>query len=260
MADQAAGNLRITFNPDPAGKMDSVSFARLEDPIKAVQALAHSIDPTGGAGKNFCSVAGPVLAKFPFSPKSSTEASPEDVAQIFSPVQGELDKLYSKIGSSLVYQGGQYVAAPGTQINSSFVSFFNAAKKVSNALFPRGGTQPSLTFTLTEVKTPGVPDAILNIDGQQLTSAGQKTTFSWVSSASSRITLQGDPEPMTGPWSVFRLGFLATHSKPNELDYAFSFQGHTNQVLRFEADGLGAPLLNPGFMNQLRCVPTIVKP
>jgi len=265
-ADQAAETLRNTFNPDLDGKMDSTSFARLEDPIKSVLALATHIDPTGGGPKSFCAAANPVLAKFPFNPQSTTEASPEEVALIFSPGQGALAQFYSKTLSQLLVpqSGGNYVPAPGSTvaISPAFLNFFNAAEKVSSTLFPGGGTQPTLSFTLAEVKAAGVPDAVLNIDGQQLAAAGQTASFHWVAQPASRITLtsqQNTAPTMTGPWSVFHLGFSANHPSPNILEYSFQFNGHTNQTVRFDVDGPGAALLDPKFMGRLHCVATVAK-
>ncbi len=265
-ADQAAETLRNTFNPDPDGKMDSTSFALLEAPIKSASALAAHAPAAaaGGGAKSFCEQANPVLAKFPFNPQSTVDASPEEVALIFSPGQGALASLYNKsLSQLLTLQNGNYVPAPGSALNISpaFLSFFNAAEKVSSTLFPGGGTQPTLTFTLAEPKVTGTPNASLNIDGQQL-NAGQTATFHWTAQPSSRITLtseQNSAPTMTGPWSVFHLAYTANHPSPNVLEYAFQFNGHTNQTVRFNVDGPGAPLLDPHFMGRLRCVSTVAK-
>jgi type VI secretion system protein ImpL len=260
-AEQAVGSLRIAFNPDPEGRMDTISFNRLEDPIKAVQALAHNIDPTGGAGKAFCTAAEPILNKFPLNPKSTSEASTDEVAQLFSPVQGALDHLYSKIGSSLVNQGGQYVPASGTQINPKFVTFFNAAEKVEKTLFPSGGSEPSLDFTLTEART--VPDAVLTIDGTQL-KAGQTVTFHWHAKTDSSITLtsaKNGATPGSGQWSAFHLGLNAySHPTSNSFVVGLGPNASASEKVTFDVSGPGAQLLNPGFMNQLHCVSTIAKP
>jgi type VI secretion system protein ImpL len=264
MADQAAEALRNNFNPDPDGKMDAVAFARLEDPIKSAIALARTkIDPAGGGGATFCGQANTVLSKFPFDPQSPIQATPEEVAAIFAG-QGQLYQLSLKIGQLVVMHGGQYVANPasGVEINPAFLRFFNAAQKVSSALFPSGTTQPTLSFTLTELKTQGVPDAVLNIDGPQLTTAGQPTPFRWVAQPGSRITLISDQSLWTGPWSVFKFGFggyATPHASSARLEYRFP--GEISRVVQFDASGAGAFLLNPTFMNQLHpCVATVAKP
>jgi type VI secretion system protein ImpL len=265
MADQAAENLRNSFNPDPDGKMDTISFNRLEDPIKSAEALAKSAPAAaaGGGAKAFCAQAAPVLAKFPFNPQSNIDASPDEVAQIFSPGQA-LDQLTGKLSQLIVLQGSQYVPNPASTIaiTPAFLHFLNAAKKLSGSLFPGGGTQPSLTFTLTEPpKTTGSPDAILNIDGQQV-GPGQTTQFRWMSQQSSRSILtsdQGPVGPAIGPWSVLHLAYRANHPMPNRLEFVFQVNNQINGTVHFDADGLGAPLLNPSFMGQLHCVATVAK-
>jgi type VI secretion system protein ImpL len=263
-ADQAAEALRGTFNPDSQGHMDSVSFALLEAPIKSANALVARGPKTvlDGAGKTFCAQIAPVIAKFPLNPQATIDATPEEVAQIFQPQQGSLAQFYNNtLRQLIVQQGTQYVPAPGSTVGISpaFLNFFNAAEKLSSTLYPAGGAQAMLNFTLTQVKTPGVPDAVLNIDGQQITAGGQSTHFVWTSQPSSRITLTSEANSapvMTGPWSVFHLAYSATRPAPN-LEFSFQFNGRTNQVVRFDASGPGADLLDPRFMTRLHCVSSV---
>jgi type VI secretion system protein ImpL len=264
-ADQAAETLRGTFNPDNTGHMDAASFNLLEAPIKAANALAARAPAAaaGGGAKSFCAQMAPLMAKFPLNPLATVDATPDEVAQIFQPQQGALAQFYNTtLKQLIVQQGAQYVPAPGSTvaISPAFLTFFNAAEKLSTTLYPAGGTQAMLSFTLTEVKTPGVPDAALSIDGQQLSAAGQTAHFIWMSQPSSRITLtsmQNTAPTMSGPWSVFHLAYSATHPAPNQLQYSFQFNGHTNQVVRFDASGPGADLLDPRFMSRLHCVSSV---
>lgn len=264
-ADQAAEALRGSFNPDTDGHMDAASFNLLEAPIKAANALAAKAPAAaaGGGAKAFCAQIGPVMSKFPLNPQGVVEASPEEIAQIFQPGQGALTQFYNQtLRQLIVLQGTQYVSAPGSTIaiNPAFLSFFNAAQKLSSTLFPAGGPQPMLNFSLTEVKSAGVPDAVLNIDGQQITSGGQSAHFVWTSQPTSKISLtsqQNTAPPMSGPWSVFHLAYSANHPAPNQLEYTFQFNGHTNQVVRFDASGPGVELLDPKFMNRLHCVSSV---
>jgi type VI secretion system protein ImpL len=266
-ADQAAEVLRGTFNPDPEGRIDAITFNLLEAPIKSVNALAAQgpAKAAGGGAKNFCSQIAPVMAKFPFNPLAVIEATPEEAAQIFQPQQGLLAQFYNTtLHQLIVLQGTQYVPAPGSTvgINPAFLIFLNAAQKVSATLYPTGGNQAALSFSLTQDKLPGVPDAVLNIDGQQLTTAGQTVRFLWMSQPSSRITLtsaNNSAPAMTGSWSVFHLGYSATHPSPDRLEYSFQFNGRTNQVVRFDSSGPGADLLDPRFMSHLHCVSTVAR-
>jgi type VI secretion system protein ImpL len=260
-ADQAAENLRNGFVPDPAGAMDKTSFALLEAPIKSTldQASRQPGDAAGGGAKTFCAQIGPVLAKFPFSPDSPVDATPEEAAQIFAPNTGSFFQFYNATLSKLVVlQGSQYVPAPGStiKINPSFITFLNSAHTISSTLFATGN-QPSLDFTLTEVKTPGTPDAIVNIDNQQITTAGQKQTFHWISTPGSHYSLStpgNSSTPPPSPWSVFHFGLLATHIPPDRLKFNLQLNNQTTGSVMFDVSGPGAGLLNRDFMKGFRCV------
>ncbi len=266
-AEQSAENLRNGFLPDPSGAMDKTSFALLEAPIESAKNLAAQAPASaaGGGAKAFCAQIGPVLAKFPFNPQSSTEASTDEVAQIFAPGQGSFAQFYNTtLRPLVVLQGSQYVPAPGSavRINPSFLAFLSSAQKISSTLFASGGNQPSLDFTLNEVKSAGVSDAVLNIDGKQISAGGQSATFHWVSQPFSRITLatqKNTAPPMTGPWSVFHFGFAAPQVSPNRLKFFFSFNNQTPEVVLFDASGPGAPLLNPEFMKGFHCVSNVAR-
>lgn len=262
-AEQAAESLRNGFVPSPAG-LDKTSFALLEAPIESAKNLAAQApaNAAGGGAKAFCAQIGPVLAKFPFNPQATTEASTDEVAQVFAPGTG----LFAQFGSSLkalvVPQGSQFVPAPGSTVHISpaFLGFLSNSQKISSALFSSGGNQPSLDFTLSEVKGPS--DAVLNIDGKQISAGGQSATFHWVSQPSSKITLatQKNTAPvMNGPWSVFHLGFSAPQVSPNRLKFSFSFNNQAPEVVLFDASGPGAPLLNPEFMKGFHCVSSVAR-
>jgi type VI secretion system protein ImpL len=264
-AEQAAENLRNGFVPDPAGSMDKTSFALLEAPITSAKNLAAQApaNAAGGGAKAFCAQVGPVLAKFPFNPQSTTEASTEEVAQVFAPGSGSFAQFATSLHALVIQQGSQYAPAPGStvKISPSFLGFLSSAQKISSTLFP-AGNQPSLDFTLTEVKAAGVSDAVLNIDGKQLNAGGQTATFHWVSQPSSTITLatQKNTAPhMTGPWSVFHFGFAAPQISPNRLKFFFSFNNQTPEVVLFDASGPGASLLNPEFMKTFHCVSNVAR-
>ena len=265
-AEQAAENLAHGFNPDPARGIDKTSLALLEAPIESAKALASKAPATaaGGGAKTFCAQIAPVMAKFPFNPKSTTEATPDEVAQVFAPGTGAFSQFYNNTLKQLVVpQGSQFVPAPGSTvpINPSFLDFLNRAQRISSALFS-SGNQPSLDFTLSEVKSAGNADAVLTIDNQQITSAGQRVPFHWKSSPDSRYTLtsQGNSSsPPPSPWSVFHLGFAATHIPPNLLKYNLQLNNQTNGVVLFDASGPGAALLNPQFMEEFKCVANVAR-
>jgi type VI secretion system protein ImpL len=265
--EQAAENLRNSFVPDPTGGMDKTSFNLLQAPIKSAQDLASQApaNAAGGGAKNFCAQIGPVLSKFPFNPQSQVEATTEEVGQVFAPGSGSFAQFYNTTLKALVIlQGSQYIPAPGStvKISPAFLAFLNNAQKISSGLYPSGGNQPSLDFTLSEVRSAGASDAVLNIDGKQIKAGGESANFHWVSSPSSRITLntQKNTAPnMTGPWSVFHLGYSAPEVAPNRMKFSFSFNNQTPEVVLFDASGPGAPLLNPEFMKGFHCVSNVAR-
>ena len=265
-AEQAAENLRNSFLPDPFGSMDKTSFALLEAPIQSAKNLAAQApaNAAGGGAKAFCAQIAPVLAKFPFNPQSPNEASTDEVAQVFAPGSGSFAQFSSSLHALVVQQGSQYAPAPGSavRINPSFLAFLSSAQKISSTLFSAGGNQPSLDFTLNEVKSSDVSNAVLNIDGKEIKSGGQSATFHWVSQPSSKITLatkKNTAPAMIGPWSVFHFGFAAPQVSPNRLKFFFSFNNQTPEVVLFDASGPGAPLLNPEFMKGFRCVSNVAR-
>ena len=265
-AEQAAENLRNGFLPDPIGSMDKTSFARLEAPIESAKNLAAQAPAAaaGGGAKTFCGQLEPMLAKFPFNPQSSNEASTEEVAQVFAPGSGSFAQFAASMHALVAQQGSQFVVAPGSavHINPAFLSFLTHAQKISSSLYSGGGNQPTLDFTLAEVKAAGDSDAVLNIDGKQISAGGQSATFHWVSQPSSKITLatQKNTAPaMTGPWSVFHFGFAAPQIAPNRLKFFFSFNNQAPEIVLFDASGPGAPLLNPDFMKGFHCVSSVAR-
>jgi type VI secretion system protein ImpL len=265
-ADQAAETLRNTFLPDTAGNMDKTSFALLEAPITSTKNLAAQAPAAaaGGAAKTFCAQLEPLLTKFPFNPQSQTEAGTDEVAQIFAPTTGSFAQFYNtSLRALIVQQGGQFSVAPGStvHINPGFITFLNNAQRISSILYS-SGNQPSLDFSLNELKSPGVSDAVLNIDGKQINAGGQAATFHWISQPSSKITLatQKNTAPqMSGPWSVFHFSYSAPQVAPNRLKFTFTFNNQAPEIVLFDASGPGAPLLNPEFMKGFRCVSNVAR-
>jgi type VI secretion system protein ImpL len=237
------------------------SYELLKAPIQAAENLAKLAPlKAGGEGaKQFCAQIGPVLAKFPFNPDSSNDASTEEVAAIFAS-GGSFSQFVTSapIKTLVMQQGSQIVKASGSaeNVNPGFLNFLNSAQKISSTLFTTGN-QPSLDFTLTEVKSPGSPDAIINIDNQQITTAGQKLTFHWISTPGSHYSLStpgNSSTPPPSPWSVFHFGLLATHIPPDRLKFNLNLNNLTNGSVMFDVTGPGAVLLNRDFMKDFRCV------
>ena len=147
-ATQIAQGFRVGGDAAVSGTVQRL----LQSPIDYASSLLRVVGkgPANGAGASFCSIAKPVLAKFPFTPSSTTQASAADVASIFAPQTGALWKMYDgSLQSLLIKQGTDYAPAPtsAVQISPAFISFFNRAAAVSSAFFRPGSTTPELDMT-----------------------------------------------------------------------------------------------------------------
>jgi len=261
-AEGAAENIRNSFLADPGGGMDRISFTLLEDPIESAKGLASNFGAVaaGGGAKTFCAQIGPVLSKFPFNPDSTTDATPDEAAQVFAPTTGQFAQFANSaaIKALVMQQGNQFIKAPtatGT-LNAGFLNFMNSAQRISSTLFP-SGNNPQLDFTLTEVKSPGSPDAVVNIDNQQITTAGQKLSFHWTSNPAGHYSLSNPGNSRTSTpsaWSAFHLALGATHLPPDRLKIDLETNNQSNGAILLDVSGPGAPLLNRDFMKAFHCV------
>jgi len=250
--------------PQP-GSVEQKSFDLLEAPIKAAENLAQQapLKAAGAGAKAFCDQQiAPLLKEFPFKPDATTEATTEEVAQVFAPGSGSFAKYISTLQLFVTQQGPQFYSAQPTKVpvNPAFLSFLGKAQRISSALFPPGSNKPSLDFTLTE--PPGAPNAVLTVDDQKISTDGQKVQFRWESRPDGKtsIALEGNSRtPPGGPWSVFHLGFVAEHNPPNRLKYNLQTNNQTNGVALFDASGPGAELLNKDFMKGFQCVSNVAR-
>ena len=263
-AEKEADTLHNRFDPDHDGNMDTVSFKRLKDPITSILKVAAGQVKKGpdSAGAAFCSVANNVLSRFPFNRKATAEASPDDVAGIFTPLQGALAKFTASQNQLIDLKNGRWETNPATAVpvNREFLIFLNEAQNVTKALFPAGGNLPTLSVTLKESKA--VPDAILTIDGQQVT-AGQAMQINWRSSPEGKIIFTTAQKPntiATGPWSIFHFGLDYKRPTPNSVLPSVLSNGRSTETVRFEIGGSDAFMLDPQFIDKFHCVATVVKP
>lgn len=268
-AEGAVNTVRGGFNPpDPTGGMDTTSEHLLLAPITTVQALAKGdikkkADPGSGT---LCASFSPVLSKFPFNPDAKVDAIPADVAKTFAPGSGAIAQWVTANNKIVMLQGSTYVQTPGAPItvNPAFLRFLNTAQAVSAAFFPAAGGDPQVSFSLTQEATPNLSPATLDVDGTTLASAGLTKQFTWKSSPSSNIRFNfngGTAPPATGPWALFHFAYGVRHPAPNKLEYVVVINGQnaTNSAnvpldYKFDVGGPGAPLLNPSYMRNLRCV------
>lgn len=150
-ADQATKAASMAFVPDRQANVDKTTLAILEAPIQAAEALAAQgpARAAGSAARNFCAQIAPLLGKFPFSLQSQQEATPEEVAQIFSPGQGAFAQFYNtSLRSLIAQQGTQFVPAPGSavRINPAFLRFSPTRRRYPMDCLRLEATRPPSMF------------------------------------------------------------------------------------------------------------------
>jgi type VI secretion system protein ImpL len=270
-AHGAASQTAQAFDIDPQAHVEQGSLKLLQDPITSVDSLAKP-GPVGGG--ELCAALGPVLAKFPFSPMASAEASPAEISSVFQPGSGVLWQFYDgKLKPLLVQQGTSYVAALNApqKVTPAFLEFFNKAASVSNALYPAGATSPMLTFTAHILRSQNIPSATLILDSQQLSGSDVSKQFTWSGQSSQAqliVTYGNAPLPLaqfSGTWALFRLigkGQIEPGNPPR-LAYPVGLTNTsttvtgTTPIVRLEFSDPGAGLLMPGGLSGIRCVSTV---
>jgi type VI secretion system protein ImpL len=281
-ATQIAQGFRVGGDAAVAGTVQRL----LQSPIDYANSLLRVVGkgPANGAGATFCSVAKPVLAKFPFNPAGTSQASAADVAAIFAPQTGALWKMYDgSLQSLLIKQGAEYAQAPtsAVQISPAFVSFFNRAAAVSAALFKPGSTTPELDMTLRPVAIPdALPAVSVIIDDATVRFTKRNpgpSPFVLKPGAEriGRVTALVNNQELTlaeasGPWAGFQLmqqadAWRAVGTSPN-FDWALhSGPGTVAQLpngtpikFTFELSAGDAPaIMKPGYFSGFTCVPVV---
>jgi type VI secretion system protein ImpL len=270
-ATQTVNTLRGSFQPpDPASVADTNSERLLREPILSVESLVGkvAVAAANGGGGDMCKEASGVLGKFPFNPDGKVDATTDEAAAFFGP-SGPISKFVAGQSARIVSTGTTYSAAPGQQVNPAMLAFLNATKAVAISLFPNGATSPSLSFSLTQLATPNLSPATLDIDGTSYSTVGASSHITWQYRTQGSVKLAGAGQTKNsfGPWSIFHFAYAAKHPTPNRLEYVFQNNGITEKsqtgvdiIYNFDTDEAGAKLLNPDFMRrQLHCVSTVVK-
>lgn len=272
----------LTFGLDPDAHLEATIEKLLEDPITYTQAIAPngpSPAPLNAGGAGFCGKYRAVLAKYPFDPKASAQASLDDVNSIFKPQSGALWQFYQdKLSKLLAKQGNSYapVAGQKPELTTRFVSFFNNAAHFSDALYANGTSQePKLTFALQPVFSSDIQTVTLAIDGQAATfhpgSAAQQ--FVWPGAGGVRMVAHSGADAMypsyDGLWGVFQ--FFNDADKPVPSPEWMLKSGLSNKpvtspltnqpiVVHFNVDMLGnPPVFQKGYFQTLGCVSEVAK-
>jgi type VI secretion system protein ImpL len=279
-AKNNVGQMALTFGTDPeSGTVRQL----LEAPITNIEPLLRRMGPAelNGKGRALCAQFHAVMAKYPFNPNSTVQATLADVNGLFHPRDGALWAFYdSSLQKLLPKQGAQYVAAPqGTMsLTGPFVSFFNRAAGFSDALYAGGSADPHFNYTLKPLPSDGIQNLTLSIDGQTLTSSasgGIPKPFAWPGGgpheARASVKFGNGPDlewsSNDGLWAVFQFIGQAERAQGNTFEWVIragknpvKLPNGNPLTVRFEVDmGPTPPVFQRGYLANLACVAEVAR-
>ena len=265
-ARQSAGIISGRFGLDMEARLHETSRNIIEAPITSVDALVKGAgkETLNKASGGLCNQFSGVMTKFPFNPKSSDEASIDDINKLFRPTEGEIWKFYQNgpIKKYLKEEGGRFVADtsdPTVTLNPRFVAFFNAAAQFSRSAYANS-PDPVVNYSLRFIKTEKVEGLTIVVDGQTATlnAASPDKTFKWPGSGARgtkpTINIEGGSQfpygDFQGLWSIFRFFREAT---PSGNTYTWPLKAGPREVgnLRLNTD---FPFFRREFLDGLGCV------
>jgi len=274
-AQQAALKLAQGFKVVGDGAVSTSVTGLLNAPLKNVEPFLrnYGAGQANGGGASFCAQVGSVLAKFPFSPGATAQATPQEVATVFKPGTGALWMYYNaSLASVLTKQGADYAPTPGAsiQVSPQFLSFFNRAAKVSDALFPQGAAEPRFTFSLRSTLTEGVSGAVVAVDGAQNEYAkGASHTYTWTANPAGLAWVGGTSgtnkqwlQQYQGTWALFQLFDHADHwaTQGSTTSVEWSSTGGGELRVGFDFDNATFPaVLRRGFFDGFKCVSRVAQ-
>ncbi|HUB30566.1 MAG TPA: ImcF-related family protein [Terracidiphilus sp.] len=280
-ADAAARQLWQKFAVDPQWHTETTVLGLLESPVHCLTALAPSPGaPAGAGGAKLCLAINPLLARFPFAANAASQASLQEVDQVFAPETGVLWQTYNTLLKPfLAPSGAGYAPSPTAPqpVNPRFVAYFNRANHLSTTLYPAGQKSATFTVTLKFIPTSGVSSASFSVDGQRGPTGASSQTFTWVGATAQRASLIYNGQevlPSQGTWALFQLVRIAQFTRlaagVYRLEYPIVNQmtvsghavgGATGSAAKatFELSGPGAEFLVGDGFTGFNCVPAVAK-
>jgi type VI secretion system protein ImpL len=286
-AKSASRALGQAFLPDAEGKIDSTAQKLLDDPITYVEGLLRTLGPSelNAKGKALCGQLRPILAKYPFTPNASQQATLAEVNSILRKPDGALWAFYdANLQRVLVRQGAQYVATPagGITVTPAFVAFFNRAAAVSDAFYAGGAQDPHLTYSLKPIPSEGIENLTLRLDGQTMSSSAANAAskqFVWpgtgVREAKASVKFGGTDlgwSSNEGLWAVFQFFEEAEKWQPAsggawDLEWvvragknAMTLPSGKPLTVRFELNmGSAPPVFQRGYLSHMGCIADVAR-
>ncbi|HTY61539.1 MAG TPA: ImcF-related family protein [Acidobacteriota bacterium] len=271
--------LEYTFKIDPESHMETVTSKLLEAPIDYADALTKGM----GAGEInnkaavFCRSFATITNKFPFNPSATAEVTLQELNGMFRPHEGKLWTFYNETLQPLMTkQGPRYEAnsTSGIKLTKTFLDFFNAAARFSEAVYPNGAKDPSFHYSLAAQRADQIREMTVTIDGQTTRGTGSKE-HTWTASPSQDVQISAklsggsdfEFQNRQGMWALFR--FFADADRSTQIGNANSLEwivrqgregrpvsvGGKELTYRFIVDTGGAEAIyQKNFLISMRCV------
>ena len=272
------------FRIDSEGHIEGEVQKLLEDPIVYVESMFRALGPAelNGKGKALCGQFRAVLAKYPFSPNATVEATVADVNGLLRKPDGALGSFYDQnLQKLVVKQGSQFAVGPTGGVSPAFLTFFNAAAEFSDAIYAGGAQDPHFAYTLKPEPSEGIQTVSLSIDGQNLSYSGGAATpkqFTWQAGGAHGVKAAvqfGGPEitfsEHEGIWAVFRFFNKADRWTPAGSGQSLEWIIRAGKdpmklpngkplTVHFELDMAGAPaVFQNGYFSRFACVADVAK-
>lgn len=282
--------LASAFNRDTGEpKVDVKTTQILLSPLTEIPPILQHVTvlaeaaPINAAAGGLCKQMSPMLAKYPFNPKSPNDATIQEINQFLKPGDGAFWKLMESMSKVVTRSGDQFVEVPGQSLKvlPGFLAFANRMLHMSDSLY-KGGGDPNMSFTMQPLPSPDIDHITLVIDGSTLSEDMKnpaKQLFQWPGSTQGvdlRVRFTGGGEDVfttssiTGLWSIWR--FLDTAETWTPIGNQLSVQwtekssagvitlpnGHPKTV-KFILDPQGSKVFQPRYFAGLGCSATAVK-
>lgn len=269
-AEIAARQTAQAFSIDSQFHTENTVLALLLAPVQCAAKLPPSPGAAAnGGGANLCRAVNGVLGKFPFSPNATTQATLDEVNQVFAPDTGAVWTIYSSALKPYLLPTGAPAPTAPQPVNPRFAQYFSRVARVSSDLYSPGSKTPAFNFTLRFIPSNGITGANFVVDGQRIAAGSTTQQYKWSGPDARQASLVTDSGevPYQGTWALFQLVHRAQITHPEgklHLDYSLetTLAGqkiNQGKMVSFEITGPGAELLDPNFLSGLSCVSPVVK-
>jgi type VI protein secretion system component VasK len=247
------------------------------DPTVAVK-QKKTINQVNTSALALCSAIDSLQKKFPFDANSMTEATLDDLNQVFQPGTGAYSLFSTSPDVSKAYNhtGRTWAAKPEFQANFSqpFLFTLNTLGEVEDELYGGGSPNPHIDLTLTVDGTGKIPFE-LDIDGHVVKFTPGKSTpplkLVWppITNVPARLIFKSGakggnmPAQFAGLWGLFHLLQAADDQSGNvftfrNVQFAHSLIPLTNEkgvpgTIQIRVDSAASNIFSRGYLAKTRC-------